>query len=77
MIWFSSQYKLWWTRGASNGGIKNVLKNTGVPPACGTCRPGPGPLCMTHREGGRGEEGVGEMEIRGVNSTVDARKEED
>lgn len=29
---------------------------------------------MTHREGGRGEEGVGEMEIRGVNFSMDARK---
>lgn len=52
MILFSSQYKLWWTRGASNGGIKNVLKNTGVPPMCDTCRPALGPLCMTHRGGG-------------------------
>lgn len=26
LILFSSQYELWWTRGASNGRIKNVLK---------------------------------------------------
>lgn len=65
LILFSSQYKLWWTRGASNGGIKNVLKNTGVPPMCDTCRPAPGPLCMTcrGREGrARGERGRREDE---------------
>lgn len=68
LILFSSQYKLWWTRGASNGGIKNVLKNTGVPPMCDTCRPALGPLCMTHRGGGgggRGKRGEGKMEMGG------------
>lgn len=72
LILFSSQYKLWWTRGASNGGIKNVLKNTGVPPMCDTCRPALGPLCMTHRGGGKagGTEGGGGDGNRGEKAPI-------
>lgn len=63
LILFNSQYKLWWTRGASNGMIKNVLKNMGLPGDTCThshtdksvllCR------CLTHRDGGRTERGRG------------------
>lgn len=75
LILFSSQYKLWWTRGASNGGIKNVFKkNTGVPPMCGTRRPALGPLCFAVER----EREVTEMEIWRINSySIYPGKEED
>lgn len=75
LILFSSQYKLWWTRGASNGGIKNVFKkNTGIPPMCGTRRPALGPLCFAVER----EREVTEMEIWRINSySIYAGKKED